>query len=111
MIGGPRPSKVACCMLEQHVHAHVLAVRNLFQTDAEQQWQVTPWKPRVLKTMMTSSRELARLITDRCRRAVSPGPFGTCVGSGNLSGYIYLISSKAHDDHDADKDILYYPNS
>ena len=54
MIGGPRPSKVACCMLEQHVHAHVLAVRNLFQTDAVQQWQVTPWKTRaVLKTMMT----------------------------------------------------------
>ena len=54
MIGGPRPSKVACCMLEQHVRAHVLAVRNLFQTDAVQQWQVTPWKTRaVLKTMMT----------------------------------------------------------
>ena len=41
-------------MLEQHVHAHVLAVCNLFQTDAVQQWQVTPWKTRaVLKTMMT----------------------------------------------------------
>ena len=34
------------CSIEQHVHAHVLpyvlVVRNLLQTDAVQQWPVTP---------------------------------------------------------------------